>query len=139
MQLLSIAITLVVVVLVSAMILKKYKPHAILLGGGIVLLLSAQFLGINNIITDVEKSTGFWLFDVFELMRTTLQKDAGATGMVIMAAGAFIQGSSIELSADGPIRPPYAVYFQGGLTWVHAKLGILMSLQKMVEAGLVNL
>lgn len=64
MQLLSIAITLVVVVLVSAMILKKYKPHAILLGGGIVLLLSAQFLGINNIITDVEKSTGFWLFDV---------------------------------------------------------------------------
>lgn len=89
MQLLSIAITLVVVVLVSAMILKKYKPHAILLGGGIVLLLSAQFLGINNIITDVEKSTGFWLFDVFELMRTTLQKDAGATGMVIMAAGAY--------------------------------------------------
>ena len=44
---------------------------------------------------------------------------------VIMAAGAFVQGSSIELSADGPIRPPYAVYFQGGLTWYHAKLGIL--------------
>ena len=58
---------------------------------------------------------------------------------VIMAAGAFVQGSSIELSADGPIRPPYAVYFQGGLTWAHAKLGILMSLQKMVDAGLVNL
>ena len=58
---------------------------------------------------------------------------------VIMAAGAFIQGSSIELSADGPIRAPYAVYFQGGLTWYHAKLGILMSLQKMVEAGLVTL
>ena len=58
---------------------------------------------------------------------------------VIMAAGAFIQGSSIELSADGPIRPPYAVYFQGGLTWYHAKLGILMSLQKLVEAGLVRL
>ncbi|MBR4017740.1 MAG: methionine gamma-lyase family protein [Oscillospiraceae bacterium] len=58
---------------------------------------------------------------------------------VIMAAGAFVQGSSIELSADGPIRPPYAVYFQGGLTWYHAKLGILMSLQKMVDAGLVNL
>ena len=57
---------------------------------------------------------------------------------VIMAAGAFVQGSSIELSADGPIRPPYAVYFQGGLTWYHAKLGILMSLQKMVEAGLVD-
>ena len=47
----------------------------------------------------------------------------------------FVQGSSIELSADGPIRPPYAVYFQGGLTWYHAKLGILMSLQKLVEAG----
>ena len=58
---------------------------------------------------------------------------------VIMAAGAFVQGSSIELSADGPIRPPYAVYFQGGLTWYHAKLGILMSLQKLVEAGIVHL
>ena len=58
---------------------------------------------------------------------------------VIMAAGAFVQGSSIELSADGPIRPPYAVYFQGGLTWYHAKLGILMSLQKLVEAGIVRL
>ena len=63
----------------------------------------------------------------------------GYENQVIMAAGAFIQGSSIELSADGPIRPPYAVYFQGGLTWVHAKLGILMSLQKLVEAGIVNL
>lgn len=58
---------------------------------------------------------------------------------VIMAAGAFVQGSSIELSADGPIRPPYAVYFQGGLTWQHAKIGILMSLQKLCEAGLVRL
>lgn len=58
---------------------------------------------------------------------------------VIMAAGAFVQGSSIELSADGPIRPPYAVYFQGGLTWYHAKLGILMSLQKLTEAGIVQL
>lgn len=55
---------------------------------------------------------------------------------VIMAAGAFVQGSSIELSADGPIKPPYAVYFQGGLTWPHAKLGILKSLQSMVDAGL---
>ncbi len=63
----------------------------------------------------------------------------GYLDKVIMAAGAFIQGSSIELSADGPIRPPYAVYFQGGLTWNHAKTGILMSLQKMVEAGLVTL
>lgn len=58
---------------------------------------------------------------------------------VIMAAGAFIQGASIELSADGPLRPPYAVYFQGGLTWHHGKLGILMSLQKLYEAGLVQL
>ena len=58
---------------------------------------------------------------------------------VIMAAGAFVQGSSIELSADGPIKPPYAVYFQGGLTWYHAKLGIQMSLQKLLDAGLVTL
>lgn len=58
---------------------------------------------------------------------------------VIMAAGAFVQGSSIELSADGPIKPPYAVYFQGGLTWQHAKFGILMSLQKLYEAGIVKL
>ena len=63
----------------------------------------------------------------------------GYSDKVIMAAGAFVQGSSIELSADGPIRPPYAVYFQGGLTWYHAKLGILMSLQKMVDAGLATL
>ena len=57
---------------------------------------------------------------------------------VIMAAGAFVQGSSIELSADGPVKEPYAVYFQGGLTWPHAKFGILMSLQKLVNAGLVE-
>ena len=57
---------------------------------------------------------------------------------VIMAAGAFVQGSSIELSADGPIREPYAVYFQGGLTWYHAKLGILLSLEKLVQAGLAK-
>lgn len=58
---------------------------------------------------------------------------------VIMAAGAFVQGSSIELSADGPIREPYAVYFQGGLTWHHAKLGIMMSVQKLYEEGLINI
>ena len=58
---------------------------------------------------------------------------------VIMAAGAFVQGSSIELSADAPIKPPYAVYFQGGLTWYHAKLGILMSVQKLYEAGMIKL
>ncbi len=63
----------------------------------------------------------------------------GYDSEVIMAAGAFVQGSSIELSADGPIRPPYAVYFQGGLTFYHAKLGILMSLQKLLDAGLVSL
>ena len=55
---------------------------------------------------------------------------------VIMAAGAFVQGSSIELSADGPLREPYAAYFQGGLTWYHAKLGIIMSMQKMYEEGI---
>ena len=63
----------------------------------------------------------------------------GYESRVIMAAGAFVQGSSIELSADGPIRPPYAVYFQGGLTWTHAKLGVLISAQKMLEAGLIRL
>ena len=63
----------------------------------------------------------------------------GYDSEVIMAAGAFIQGSSIELSADGPIREPYAVYFQGGLTWNHAKLGILMSLQKLYEQKLIEL
>ncbi|MGF7144064.1 cystathionine beta-lyase family protein involved in aluminum resistance [Anaerotaenia torta] len=58
---------------------------------------------------------------------------------VIMAAGAFVQGSSIELSADAPIKPPYTVFFQGGLTWYHAKLGILNSVQKLFEAGLLHL
>ncbi len=58
---------------------------------------------------------------------------------VIMAAGAFIQGSSIELSADAPIKPPYTVFFQGGLTWYHAKFGILMSLQKLYDKGLIHL
>lgn len=56
---------------------------------------------------------------------------------VVMAAGAFIQGSSIELSADGPVAEPYAVYFQGGLTWYHAKFGIMNSVQKLFEQGLV--
>ena len=59
----------------------------------------------------------------------------GYDSQVIMAAGAFVQGSSIELSADGPMKPPYAVYFQGGLTWEHAKYGIMMSLQKIYETG----
>ena len=63
----------------------------------------------------------------------------GYDSQVIMAAGAFIQGASIELSADGPIKPPYSVFFQGGLTWYHAKLGILMSLQKLKDAGIVTI
>lgn len=58
---------------------------------------------------------------------------------VIMAAGAFVQGSSIELSADAPIEPPYSVFFQGGTTWQHGKLGILKTLQNMVDGGHVDL
>ena len=63
----------------------------------------------------------------------------GYDSPVIMAAGAFVSGSSIELSADGPMKEPYAVYFQGGLTWQHGKFGILMSLQRLVERGVVLL
>ena len=63
----------------------------------------------------------------------------GYDSQVIMAAGAFVSGSSIELSADGPIKPPYNVYFQGGLIWPHAKLGILKSLQNLCDRGLVRL
>lgn len=62
----------------------------------------------------------------------------GYDAPVIMAAGAFIQGSSIELSADGPMKPPYAVYFQGGLTYQHAKLGILKALQNMIDIGKIT-
>jgi len=58
---------------------------------------------------------------------------------VIMAAGAFVSGSSIELSADGPLKEPYAVYFQGGLTWQHAKFGIMKSFQSLVDKGIVTL
>ena len=57
---------------------------------------------------------------------------------VIMAAGAFVQGSSIELSADGPLKEPYSVFFQGGLTWYHARFGITMSLQYMKNEGLIS-
>ena len=63
----------------------------------------------------------------------------GYDSNVIMAAGAFVSGSSIELSADAPIKPPYAVYFQGGLTYYHAKLGIMKSLQRNVEKGLISI
>ena len=69
----------------------------------------------------------------------SLIKNPGYDSEVIMAAGAFIHGSSIELSADAPIKPPYSVYFQGGITWYHSKLGIIMSLEKLYEAGLVTL
>ena len=61
----------------------------------------------------------------------------GYDAKVIMAAGAFVSGSSIELSADGPLKPPYNVYFQGGLTWPHGKYGILKSFQSLVDRGLV--
>lgn len=62
----------------------------------------------------------------------------GYDSQVIMAAGAFVSGSSIELSADGPIREPYAVYFQGGLTWHHAKFGILKTVQECLNAGIID-
>ena len=63
----------------------------------------------------------------------------GYDSKVIMAAGAFVQGSSIELSADGPVKPPYTVYFQGGLTFSHAKLGILKSLQNLTDQGICRI
>lgn len=62
----------------------------------------------------------------------------GYDAPVIMAAGAFVSGSSIELSADAPIKPPYAVYFQGGLTWQHAKYGMLRTVQNMKDQGLIS-
>ncbi len=62
----------------------------------------------------------------------------GYDANVIMAAGAFVSGSSIELSADGPIKPPYAVYFQGGLTWQHARFGILKSLQSLLDKKVIT-
>lgn len=63
----------------------------------------------------------------------------GYEDQVVMAAGAFVQGSSIELSADAPIRPPYNVYFQGGLTYEHSKFGVIMALETLYEKGLVSL
>jgi cystathionine beta-lyase family protein involved in aluminum resistance len=56
-----------------------------------------------------------------------------------MAAGAFVQGSSIELSADGPMREPFNVFFQGGLTYEYSKIGALMAAEKILEAGLLDL
>ncbi len=63
----------------------------------------------------------------------------GYDSPVIMAAGSFVQGSSIELSADAPIKPPYTAYFQGGLTWYHGKFGIIKALQNLVDKGIVIL
>ena len=63
----------------------------------------------------------------------------GYESKVVMAAGTFVQGSSIELSADGPMREPYAIYFQGGLTWQHAKLGVLSSVQALADEGLIKI
>jgi cystathionine beta-lyase family protein involved in aluminum resistance len=62
----------------------------------------------------------------------------GYEDRVIMAAGAFVQGSSIELSADAPMRPPYNAYFQGGLTYEHSKMGVLMALRALEEKGLLR-
>jgi cystathionine beta-lyase family protein involved in aluminum resistance len=62
----------------------------------------------------------------------------GYDAPVIMAAGAFVSGSSIELSADGPIKPPYAVYMQGGLTFPHAKFGMLKTVQGLLNDGIIT-
>jgi cystathionine beta-lyase family protein involved in aluminum resistance len=62
----------------------------------------------------------------------------GYDSPVIMAAGAFIQGSSIELSADAPIKPPFTAYMQGGLVYEHVKLGVMISLQKMIDEGIID-
>ena len=63
----------------------------------------------------------------------------GYDSKVVMAAGAFVSGSTMELSADGPIREPYTIYFQGGLTWPHAKYGVLRSVQALADKGLITL
>lgn len=63
----------------------------------------------------------------------------GYDDQVIMADGSFVQGSSIELSADGPLREPYRIFFQGSLTWPQGKLGILSSIQALVDEGLLTL
>ena len=57
---------------------------------------------------------------------------------VIMAAGGFVDGSSIELSADGPMREPYFAYYQGGLTYEHCKLGVLVSLNNLLNNSLID-
>ena len=71
--------------------------------------------------------------------RTSSAPSTGYEDKIVMAAGAFVQGSSIELSPDGPIREPYNVYFQGGLTYEHSKFGVIKALQAMLDAGLLDL
>jgi cystathionine beta-lyase family protein involved in aluminum resistance len=63
----------------------------------------------------------------------------GYNDQVIMAAGGFVQGSSIELSADAPLRAPYIAYLQGGLTFDHAKIGILYAVQNLINNGCLNI
>ena len=63
----------------------------------------------------------------------------GYDDQVVMAAGAFVQGSSIELSADAPIREPYNVYFQGGITYEHSKFGVIKALQALVDDNIITL
>ena len=63
----------------------------------------------------------------------------GYDSQVIMAAGTFVSGASIELSADGPLREPYAAYFQGGITWPHVKIGILNTVQALKNKGLIDI
>ena len=58
---------------------------------------------------------------------------------VIMAAGTFIQGASIELTADGPIRPPYVAYVQGGLTYAHVKMAVCIAVDSLIEKNLIEL
>ena len=100
----------------------------------------------NDIIQSIELGTAEYLKAFCKGIQAAAPVDSyvtpepwempGYDDPVIMAAGAFVQGSSIELSADGPLRAPYRVYFQGGLTFYHAKYGIMLSLQKLVDEGL---
>jgi cystathionine beta-lyase family protein involved in aluminum resistance len=63
----------------------------------------------------------------------------GYNDQVIMAAGGFVQGSSIELSADAPLRPPYIAYLQGGLTFDHAKIGLIYAVQNLLNSGCTSI
>ena len=111
------------------------------LGFADALFMSTSCVCVTGLAT-IDPGTGLTFFGQLVMAVLIQIGGLGITSigvMVIMAAGAFVQGSSIELSADGPIKPPYAVYFQGGLTWYHAKLGILMSLEKLKKSGVIQL